>query len=81
MSDDNDEPTFYIGAPGIPAGWTVLDWAATIKCLDDEGCMRLVNTITPGLSSWEAVGMMTSLLDDTRQVLSGAFIGDDGDDD
>lgn len=79
MSDS--ESGHYIGAPGIPEGWTVLEWAATIKCLDDEGQMRLVNTITPGLNTWEAVGMMTSLLDDTRNILSGLLVGDVEDDD
>lgn len=58
-----------IEVPDLPDGYTPLEVVYTVKCLDEDGALALVNGASDGLNTWEAMGMATSLADDLRDAL------------
>lgn len=50
----------------LPDGAVLLGFAASVKFLDSNGEVTLVNVRSEDISAWEAVGMLTSGLDDFR---------------
>lgn len=53
----------------VPEGYTPLDIAFSIKCLDDDGNVTLVNGFSETLNAWERIGMLQSALDDARDAM------------
>jgi hypothetical protein len=53
----------------IPEGWTPLEAIAVIKSIDGEGIVRLQQTATEAVSTWEVAGMLLWALDGTRDEL------------
>ncbi len=62
---------------GLPDGFTPLELVAVVKCLDADGNVAVVGLASPGLNSWEAIGMLSHTEDVLRQAL---LEDDDGDD-
>lgn len=54
----------------LPDGWYPLEAVVVLKGLpaDSEG-IEIFSTATPGLTSWEALGMLTHAADRLRRVL------------
>lgn len=50
----------------LPDGSVPLGFAASIKYLDPKGDVSLVNVRSEDISTWEAIGMVTSARDDFR---------------
>ncbi|MFE3202232.1 hypothetical protein [Embleya sp. NPDC059237] len=50
----------------LPEGCVLLEYAVSIKALDEDGDVMLLNYRTPGLAAWEALGMFTSATDTLR---------------
>lgn len=53
----------------IPDGWVDLESLTITKCLDAEGELNLHTTKSPGLNSWEALGMAITTADSLRRAL------------
>lgn len=62
----------------LPEGYAVLEVMIVAKCLDENGEETLFQSASPGLRTWDAVGMATGLLDVLRQGLLSLFEPDDG---
>lgn len=62
---DQDDSLYSI----LPEGYIPVGFVASIKALDTDGDVCLVNAKSPEVSRWEAVGMLTSLMDDMRDEL------------
>ena len=45
----------------LPEGWTLLDAAVCVKAIDREGVVRLASRFSPGLTTWECLGMLTAV--------------------
>lgn len=56
-----------------PEGWTPLEAVAVVKCLDEAGGMALITRFSDGVTSWEAIGMMTVAADLERDKVLDAF--------
>lgn len=65
----------------IPEGYTPLDIAFSVKCLDVDGNVTLINGSSETLTAWEKVGMLTSALDDARDEMRIPAWSDDSEDD
>lgn len=52
-----------------PEGYVPLEAVVIMKCLDEDGDVTLMSTASPGLTSWEALGMV----DRTHRVLLDAL--------
>ncbi|OPC84222.1 hypothetical protein B4N89_27775 [Embleya scabrispora] len=50
----------------LPDGCVLLEYAVSIKALDEDGDIVLLNYRTPGLAAWEALGMLTCAADTLR---------------
>lgn len=50
----------------LPEGYTALGFAVSIKALDRDANVCLLNRHTEELAPWEAAGMLLSALDDVR---------------
>lgn len=61
----------------LPEGVTPLEWAISVKCLDNDGTVVLFNRPSEDLNTWEALGMATSLVDDLRDQLRGSFVAEE----
>jgi hypothetical protein len=61
-----------INLPDLPDGITPLECVVTIKGLDTDGDITLYERISDGLTSWEALGMVTTLADSLRHGLADA---------
>ncbi len=59
-----------INVPDLPEGFTPLEALISIKGLDADGNVMLVERITDGIASWEALGMATTMADSLRQRLT-----------
>jgi hypothetical protein len=55
----------------------VLDWVAVVKYLNEDSEIRLGEFTSVGVSMWEAVGMLTAMLDDFRHEMLGDSRHDD----
>lgn len=55
----------------LPDQWTPLEALALVKCLDENGVVQLYLATTGGLTTWEALGMLTAAAH--SQVNSGTF--------
>lgn len=53
----------------LPEGYVAIDFALSVKALDENGDVCLLNSRSTGLSSWEALGMLISAADDLRATL------------
>lgn len=53
----------------LPEDATPLEYVLSVKCLDGDAEVCLYTRRSEGLSSWEALGMATSLADDFRDAL------------
>lgn len=51
---------YGLEAPDLPEGWMPLEACIVVKALDENGIVRLAMRYTPGLSVWEALGMIAS---------------------
>lgn len=56
-------------AKSIPDGFTPLEAAFSVKCLDNDGDVCLINSKSDALNTWEAIGMLVSAQDDMRARL------------
>jgi hypothetical protein len=65
VSDRQDTDQFRL-ADLLPEGYVPLDFAVSIKALDEEGDVVIINGRSEGLSAWEALGMLTCATDDIR---------------
>ncbi|MFB7672933.1 hypothetical protein ACFC26_16145 [Kitasatospora purpeofusca] len=62
-------PDPYGMADALPEGYTPIGVVASIKALDDKGDVVIINYRQPGLTAWEALGMLISAEDDLRASL------------
>jgi hypothetical protein len=53
----------------LPEGWTPLEVVVTIKCLDEEGEVKMEHFASSGLNTWEAWGMSQWTADTLRNGL------------
>ena len=60
----------------LPEGFTALEIVYSVKCLDEDGSVSLVNGASDGLNTWEALGMVISAADDLRAGLQGDDVDD-----
>lgn len=65
----------------VPEGAMVLDFVVSVKALDADGTVIIINGRSPGLSQWEAIGMFTVALDDLRAHTQSIVTDEGGDDD
>lgn len=56
----------------VPDGWTPLEAIVVIKSIDELGIVRLHQTSTQAVNTWEATGMLLWALDGTRDDLREA---------
>lgn len=63
----------------LPDKWTPVEALALVKCLDENGELRLYQATTTGLTSWEALGMLTAAAH--AEADHGTFEDEDEDDD
>lgn len=63
------EALFGLELPDLPSNVTALEVVMSIKVLDEEGEVRLYERCSEGLSTWEALGMATTLADSLRNGL------------
>ena len=61
----------------FPEGFTPLEAVVSIKALDTEGSVVLLNQKTNDLATWEALGMLISASDDMRAALNSYATEDD----
>lgn len=67
---------FYgLDLPDLPQEWTPLEAAVVMKCLGADGTVRLVSRYTPGVSAWEALGMLRAEVINSEQQLWDAWRG------
>lgn len=66
-------------AEELPEGWVPLEVVITAVCLDDEGDQATFHTASPGIQTWQALGLLRW----TQLVLETAVASrdDEGDDD
>lgn len=64
MPPQADNPTQLTEV--VPDGCVLLEYVVSMKALDSDGDVVIVNYRSPGLTSWEALGMLTCLSDDIR---------------
>lgn len=59
----------------IEDNWTPLEAIAVVKCIDEDGTVRLSFRVTKTLSQWEAIGMLRTAeavyLNDILQNITG----------
>lgn len=68
---------FGMELPDLPEDVTALECIMSIKALDDEGNVRLFERQSPGLTTWEALGMAHTLMDSFAQGLTRTAEGDE----
>lgn len=68
MTSREDTDEFRL-ADVLPDGYIALGFAVSVKALDDEGDIVIVNTRSDDLTAWEALGMLTAATDDLRAKL------------
>ena len=74
------DPLIYgLHAPPIPDDVVPIEAFAIVKCLDEEGRVTLFSRRTDGLMIWDAVGMLTVVLDTERSEAKEGFQPDDED--
>lgn len=61
----------------VPDGWTALEGVAVVKCLDENGVLRLAVQASDGLTTWEAAGMLLTALDGQREELRRSLEDED----
>lgn len=66
----------------LPEGWRPLEALVIVRCvaLDEEGgagAQKLAFRHTPGLPSWEALGILTGYAADLKQQFLGTLMGED----
>jgi hypothetical protein len=76
VSDRQDTDQFRL-ADLLPDGYVPIDFAVSIKALDEEGDVVIINGRSQGLAAWEALGMLTCATDDLRATMQRR----EGDDD
>jgi hypothetical protein len=57
----------------VPEGYTAIDFTIQIKALDPSGQLVAMNAITPNLSTWEALGMLTAHANDVGDRMRRVF--------
>jgi hypothetical protein len=57
----------------VPEGWTVLEAVVVTKCLNEEGSPQMWHTSTPGLSTWEALGMTEVIAGTLKKAMVDGF--------
>lgn len=57
----------------LPDGSMTLGFVACVKVLDSDGSYSLQHIYSEDVTSWERVGMATSLLDVVRDRMSSAY--------
>jgi hypothetical protein len=77
MNDQTQPQIFGLESEPMPDKWTPIEAFAVVKCLDENGEVALLTRATNGISTWEAVGMLTAALDSQRDDLRAAFIVED----
>jgi hypothetical protein len=68
-----------IDVPDLPDGYTPLEIAAVLKCLDEHGEVTLCVRTSNGIMAWEVVGMLIAASDMARADLQTDFSGGDTD--
>lgn len=63
----------------VPDKWTLLEAVVVMKCMDDEGEVRMAYDTTDSISSWEAIGLLTVVEDSIREELSMGMIDPEDD--
>lgn len=61
----------------MPEGWTPLEAVVVLECLDEQGTRRIYHCSTETLTEWTMVGMLTGVLDSSREDLKNEFISGD----
>ena len=64
-------------ADQLPAEVTPLEAIVSVKCIDADGDVCLYTKKTPGLSAWEAFGILSYALDDYSSATINAYTEDD----
>lgn len=77
MSDDNAEetPVYF----PIPERYTLLDWCASLECLNEEGTVVLLNVFSEDSMGWKRLGMAESLAMDARERMRDSYQYEDED--
>lgn len=75
MSDDNAEDgTVYFP---LPDNYTLLDWCASMECLNESGQVVLLNVFSEESTAWKRLGMAQSLAIDARDRMTTAYDDED----
>ena len=61
---------FGLELPALPEGWTPIEAAVVVKALDTNGVVRACMRYTPGLNTWEGLGMHEAALVGLRHDLN-----------
>jgi hypothetical protein len=64
-------------AQQVPEEFQVLEAVTSMKCIDHNGSVCLLNIKSDALNTWEAIGMLVSAQDDLRAVLQSVCEEDD----
>ena len=70
---------FGIQIADIPSGAQPIEVVVLVKVLTTEGSVALIERASDGLTSWEALGMVTTFGDTLRSQLQGMYSRDDDD--
>jgi hypothetical protein len=57
----------------LPDGYTLLDWAASLKCLNADGDVVLLSATSENLTTWEALGMCNALYLDAQTRMNSSY--------
>lgn len=70
---DGDDTNNNEGQFPLPDGYTLLEWAASMKCLNEDGEVFLLNVTSETLTAWESLGMCHSLYLDAQSRMTASY--------
>lgn len=68
-----------IEIPDLPAGWVPLETVVLVKGLDEDGDALWCTRFTKDLTTVEAIGVLTGVLDLQRRLFMSFYTSDDVD--
>lgn len=61
----------------LPEGFISLGIVVGIKCLNEEGDISLATYRSPDMSAWEGLGILTTLIEDSKRDMYTHEVTDD----
>jgi hypothetical protein len=81
MANDNEKVLGMDLADPVPEGCVPLEAIVLVKMIDEEGKPDIFMTATPGLTTWEGLGLVTAAQFRMNAGMNGLLDDDDYQDD